>query len=351
MNHNQAKEITKTPFFFIIGRPRSGTTMLRTMLDAHPNVLIPLEFSNLIHLQYKYAKTNFWTKENLEEIYKDFINTYAVKQWNIDKEDLYKNLLSCTGEHKFEKIVKIIYSHYQSSFTKKEMLIIGDKSPINSLYIKKLNQISFNKAKYIYLTRDPRDNIASMKKFSIFSPSTAILANYWKQSAKQYYQLKKIDADRFIHVKYEDLLTQTEEELKKICIFLDIPFKKEILDYSKQKQNYSDDFVKQWQDKLFSAPDKSNIALWKKNMSDKEIRKIDYYCGKYLNKTGYEVKFNSFNFFYHIAQLPSFLILRYQNTNRKIFDILPYSLKKKISSRKFILSRSIYSFFKKQKST
>ncbi len=36
-------KVKSLPFFFIIGRPRSGTTLLRTLFDVHPNVIIPLE--------------------------------------------------------------------------------------------------------------------------------------------------------------------------------------------------------------------------------------------------------------------------------------------------------------------
>ena len=56
--------IRNLPFFFILGRPRSGTTLLRTILDAHPNIVIPPENSYLIHLYFKYRHAGVkWESE------------------------------------------------------------------------------------------------------------------------------------------------------------------------------------------------------------------------------------------------------------------------------------------------
>lgn len=47
--------IADTPFIFIVGRPRSGTTLLRTLYDAHPNVNIPPECQFVVNLYGKYG--------------------------------------------------------------------------------------------------------------------------------------------------------------------------------------------------------------------------------------------------------------------------------------------------------
>ncbi|NQU34666.1 MAG: sulfotransferase [Bacteroidetes bacterium] len=50
------EQLNKIPFFFVVGRPRSGTTLLRTLFDAHPNVSFPPECQFIINLYPKYGK-------------------------------------------------------------------------------------------------------------------------------------------------------------------------------------------------------------------------------------------------------------------------------------------------------
>jgi len=349
MDKNQINKITNTPFFFIIGRPRSGTTMLRTMLDAHPNILIPLENAKLIHLQQKYATKNILTKNIIENLLNDFLNDYTNTQWKIDKIELKKNLLSLVGNNtSFDSIIKIIYSHFQSSFKKEDIQLIGDKSPINSLYLLKLYYKSFRNAKFIYISRDPRDNIFSIKKNRTYPEPTAILANYWKKSVKQYFKLKNIAPRQIIHVKYEDLLKSPREELKRITSFLSIDFHDRMLEFYKQKQNYSDNYIKKWESTLFKPLNQSHFDLWKKNMSSSDIKKIEYHCKKSIQQMSYENRHTRFSFLYSLSQIPNIIGILYQNFNRFIFDSLPFSLKNRIMKRKFIITIEINKLLKKK---
>lgn len=349
MQKEEIDKIINTPFFFIIGRPRSGTTLLRTMFDAHPNVCIPLEHSNLIHLQYKFGRIKYWDKKRILSLFHEFTSNKMIQHWTYDKAKLKKNLLTAPQKSSFSDLIKIIYSHYESVFPKNEQLIIGDKSPLNSLYLKKLYNGAFTDAKFIYLSRDPRDIISSIKrlKFKGFSPSINILANAWKQSVNQCFYMLKKTPDKIHLVRYEDLINYPKKELLNICDFLNIPFDDNMLDYHNIKQNYSEDFIEKYQKKLLYPPDKNNLNKWRKELTDKEVRKIEYQCKNYMKKFNYEQSNTAFSFLFKLSQLPADFIILYQNINRKIFDILPLQLKKKIRNRKIIITRLIYLLFKR----
>ena len=53
------------PFFFILGRPRSGTTLLKTLFDAHPNVKIPPELPIFLPLYQKFKHVKTWDREHI----------------------------------------------------------------------------------------------------------------------------------------------------------------------------------------------------------------------------------------------------------------------------------------------
>ena len=67
------KNIESLPLFFIIGRPRSGTTLLKTLFDAHPNVNIPIECPVFMALHNRYGETKYWSKNTLSLFYNDLL--------------------------------------------------------------------------------------------------------------------------------------------------------------------------------------------------------------------------------------------------------------------------------------
>ncbi len=54
------EKVRDIPMFFILGRPRTGSTLLRTLFDAHPNVIIPQEWPMLLLLHFQFGKVKCW---------------------------------------------------------------------------------------------------------------------------------------------------------------------------------------------------------------------------------------------------------------------------------------------------
>ena len=61
--------ISSIPIFFVVGRPRSGTTLLRMLFDAHPDVTFPPECQFIVNLYPKYKNVNPWKEEDLNPSY------------------------------------------------------------------------------------------------------------------------------------------------------------------------------------------------------------------------------------------------------------------------------------------
>jgi len=101
MNHSFPDNAINLPFFFIIGRPRSGTTLLRTLFDAHPNVTIPLECPLIKHLSDKYQHIRLWDAPLLNMLYQDVLKQQKFDTWFINKDDLKESLLKHAGHYSF----------------------------------------------------------------------------------------------------------------------------------------------------------------------------------------------------------------------------------------------------------
>ena len=109
---DKIQSLKHTPIFFILGRSRSGTTLLRTMFDAHPNISIPLE-ARFIQLLYpKYHKISHWDKNTMDMFCKDLLAVSLIEFWKLDENYLKQKLYQLQGENSFANISKFIYTEF-----------------------------------------------------------------------------------------------------------------------------------------------------------------------------------------------------------------------------------------------
>lgn len=345
------EHISKLPFFFILGRPRSGTTLLRTLLDVHPNITIPLENSGLIHLYYKYRRVSSWDSKKLKELFIDFKNLNFIENWNIDWNSVEVTFDHAPQHLTFHEIIRVYYYHYQSEFAKDEIHLLGDKSPLNSLYAKEIFQV-FPEAKYIHLVRDYRANLASMSKHDVFSPSSTAMLMQWQKSVKQINKLALSYPQKFLQIRYEDLVMHPEESYEKICVFLHVKYIPSLLDpeYRKKAVNsiYNSTFLDQWQPDLSGKISTSNIDKWKQQLSPADIQKADYIAGRSGKLFQYETVSKGYGFAFVLITEMKKLLFHLNELMRYLYDRLPYRMKTRIKNRKFILSYRLIHFYRKQ---
>src|SRR5512139_531021 len=98
--------------FFFIGRPRTGTTLVQSLLDAHPNVQMPWECQFVLNLYLKYGSLKHWNPETLEQFYSDLLRQWQFSAWNIDHEKLKADLLACEGETSYRAVCQVVYLNY-----------------------------------------------------------------------------------------------------------------------------------------------------------------------------------------------------------------------------------------------
>ena len=294
------KAIESLPFFFIIGRSRSGTTLIRTLFDAHPSVNISLECPFILSLHKQFGGTNNWDRKTLLDFYnslqkQSFVNYYNFSEMNFNHSQLKEDILACEGNCSFQTLIKLIYFHFVSDFDKTEIQILGDKNPSYSLQIEKLFNL-FPDAKYIYVTRDYRDNIISVQKagFGKRPQSVEQVAIKWRTAAKHTNKLMKQHPKKFLWVKYEDFVTNPSKNFKQMCSFLGIGYDASVFDFYKKKKQatfYSEDIMDKYQKSLFNPIDASKVEGWKKTMPQKDVKAADLIIGKYAELSGYNRKY------------------------------------------------------------
>ena len=346
------ERIIQLPFFFILGRPRSGTTLLRTLLDAHPNIVIPLENSGMIHLYFKYRKVRHWDPEKLDRLAADFFHLDNVKNWKLDREGIREKLGDLSGKYySFHQLIRIFYYHYRSEFRKEEIRILGDKSPLFSLYPKQISR-AFPDARFIHLVRDYRSNLLCMFGEDLFSPSETFILMQWKKSAEQISRLKADRPERFLTLRYEDLVSDPESMYREVCEFLRVKFLPGLLDPETRKNAvrslYSPEFLDQWQPGLSGKITTAHIEKWKTGLPDRSVMKADYIAGKTGAGFHYLPLNEDFRFLFKFKMQIKIVLFRLQEMNRYLYDRIPLKLKTRIRNRKFILSYRLIEYYKRR---
>jgi len=291
----QAEEsISKIPMFFIIGRGRSGATLLRTMLDAHPNITIPSESRFIQFLFYKYYHVKKWNQRIFLRLHKDI--SQSVEPINIDKVVLRDTLLHMKEHIDFSTICKASYLCVKSIYDKDQIKIIGDKNSRYAFFIKSLLHI-FPDAKFIHITRDYRDSTLSFFKVKgkkTEKKNAAFLAFRWKYYNRQIIKCKNKNPDRFFTIRYEDLINSPERKLGEVCHFLTVDYHAAMLDYHITIDKYYDISSKEFKaihSGMREPIDNKKSEIWKSLMKERDIKKSDLIAGRIAELLGYERKY------------------------------------------------------------
>lgn len=279
--------------FFILGNPRSGTTLLRLMLNSHPLITVPPECGFMLWLSKKYSLVNFNDPNNIEEFLRDVIKSKKFETWNIDLNKL-QSFIKCRKPKSFQEICSIIYFYY-GFLNNKRSIIIGDK---NNFYLNYIDEIKdlFPKSKLILLVRDGRDVACSYRALqgknlkSIYAPKLPYkivdIASEW--SANNRLLINLITASNPLLVRYEELLLNPIKELSRMCIFLGVPYDNSMLNYHHvENQNEPMEFLG-WKEKTLAPIDRDNINKFQLLLSKHEIAQFDNIAGAELDFFGYK---------------------------------------------------------------
>ena len=320
-------EVLNLPFFFIIGRPRSGTTLLQTLCDAHPNIQIPPEARIIKESFYRFGQVKSWNEKRLNELF-DFIRLNPkFIEWKVDENKVKSFLMKHLEVLNLKTILKVIYLAYPSVYHKKSILILGDKNPNYSRMPEDFLEY-FPEAKIIHVVRDYRDHILSMKRVKLLKGNLPLIATIWRNSQEKIFSLQLRYPERIFSYKYEDFVGNPEHYLKEMCDFLKIEYKPQMLLYSglREQSREGNKFIANdmFHGNLFKPITSDNVNKWKEKMRDRDIRRADVFVGTWAERSGYERVFRTHGIGNFFRVLPGYLyVYAYHLMNFFIFLVPP----------------------------
>jgi hypothetical protein len=289
------------PAPFVVGVGRSGTTLLRMMLDAHPQLAIPPETHFLNPLIQASGRLRFNPKTASKAIVQDERRRW--KDFGLTEDDLRAKFEAIDSFNTADAI-RGFYELYAEKHGKGRW---GDKTPDYIRKMKKL-QKTLPEARFIHVIRDGRDaglsqNSRIVKRGKEPVPPREMARRWRKRIVKS--RIDAEEVEHYLEVRYEDLISDTEGVLRRVCEHVELEFDPAMLRYYERAEERLQEMAGALPAKkgrpereagervaahamTTKPPDPERLAVWKTDMTESENAEFEEAAGYLLDELGYE---------------------------------------------------------------
>ena len=286
----------------MIGAARSGTTLLRMMLDAHGQLAVPFETQLLPELLD--ARDEGADGEALAEL---LVTHRRWPDFGLDADEMRASFAEIQPFDLAEGM-RAFYAAYAASQDKPRW---GDKSPGYALHVPRIAEL-LPEAHFVHLIRDGRDVRLSQLKRGSNHPNAKKHARRWRKRVRTAQRAGEKLPGRYMELRYEDLIADPEPELRRICEFVGLDFDPAMLAYHERAGERLGEIdrdleagTENAEDRerpLFRAEDRldfhkltkepprlDRVTKWKHEMPPEDIAEFERVAGVLLDELGYEV--------------------------------------------------------------
>lgn len=282
----------RAPFPFVVGVGRCGTTLLRLMIDAHPDIAMTPETHWL-----RPALSALATHPDEPEVALERIRTDET--WH-DMRIPERRLREIFGEHDraapFDTLRRI-YADYGRDHGAQRT---GDKTPVHGLGLLQI-AAALPEVRFIHIIRDGRDVATSFRDLW-FGPGSGArdAAVFWMWRLREIRQQAQFYPG-YLEVRYEDLVQSPERVLREIGAFIDLPFHeaqltahrraeerlRELRDVTRGESVIPAERRRGIHALTSHEPDPSRVGRWRHAMSREDVAAFEDIAGDMLTDLGY----------------------------------------------------------------
>ncbi|MBN2475612.1 MAG: sulfotransferase [Pirellulales bacterium] len=266
--------------FFILGCGRSGNTLLRAMLCAHGDMVIPPESYTVGRCIKQFLRYGGHPWSVVCDI---LIGTFEEHRefftWDLDLRETRAEAKALRGERRsLANVLELIYLAYRDKHFPGAHRW-GDKTPFYSLFASRVVEV-FPRAKIIHLVRDPRACANSYLQCGMYDRASEA-AWHWRRSHEEIARARRrLPPGQSVVVCYEDLVTEPEQVCRELAAFLETPFRAAMLSHSQRGKRLGDVEVRSHHANVMKPLNRDSVAKWKQELSAEDIRIVESICGR-----------------------------------------------------------------------
>ena len=264
-------------FFFIVGTPRSGTTLLQAMLLRSPMVTIPPEtqFFGIM----RRVKHDISTDPGWEHAKAAVIRRCEREGFKLDHDFFMKRVAE--GERTYQTLLR---SWLEAIGVAEGVEVVGEKSPAHAGYVPQLAEM-FPEARIIHIHRDPRDVCASHREAwgrTILESAVRWRLDFSSDARDQ----ASLPSYRYYSLSYESLVNEPAESARAISSFLDLEYIDEMADPS-GRDGLGFHPKEKWKMLTTQRVTTKRIGRYRDKLSPGEIGMIQVICRSGMRQRGY----------------------------------------------------------------
>lgn len=255
---------------FLVGSPRSGTTLLQQVLNAHSQIAIAPE-TNFMKKFWRKRRLykNLSNDQNYHKLISDIVKKPVFAEMELDADNFRQAALSITRD--YSSLFNLLLEQFAEL---KKTSIVGEKTPDHLQYIKTIYKF-FPSALFIHIVRDPRAVVNSCRQVPWSSGNVIDDTRIWHRNMILIDNLPTHIKSSIMTINYEKLVLESELILKKVCNFIGVEFEVQMLNFHTRNNNLVNVDREPWKVNIRESFNPKLITKWQSELSPSMIFDIE----------------------------------------------------------------------------
>ena len=278
--------------------------MFRLALTSHSCISIPPENPIIVVMFFKYGHLRSFDKSQLNALMKDIClePVSILNRWKMS-ESAIRSILETSVGCSYAEVCAKLYRAYPRP-DGMNSIVWGDKNTSYYRYLEILNWL-FPKARFIHLVRDGRAVLASNKalltnkgdniRYPVLPADPIIAGTRWSDAVRVSDSfLSKLGQDQYLNVRYEDVVTDFESQMCRVCQFLELSYEPEMEKFHEFNRKFELEprDYDSWKWRTRQPITTNRVDVWQQTLSSLDIARFEAVAGKVLLAQGYQLQDN-----------------------------------------------------------
>jgi Sulfotransferase family len=271
------------PPFFIVGNDRSGTTLLRLVLDRSEEAAVPSESMFLIDFASVRRRGGLDDAERAARFAREVWSHPKVRLWELPGQPpAVPAGLSHDGAYRF-----VVESPFRAYAEREGKGRFGDKTPAYVHYLEEILAV-WPEARVVILVRDARDVALSITGLPFGPNNPYAAALWWSQGIRAGLEAQERHPENVLTVRYEELVADPASVVARVCEHVGLGYNSDMLAIERSAPEKVVAGRAEWFSELTAPISDSGSGRFRTEMTEEEQRVVEAVAGDELRALGYQ---------------------------------------------------------------